>query len=275
MLLFSSVLYAVEDTDAGMNFGGNLSLGNDLFAIPYPNKPDDNGFTSDLVTRLWLNDDVNYYGFYFRHRMITERGGMQRWDEVLFYLDYQRTYRSDDWSLYYGFRVGGFLCGDLKGENIQNWTHQNIANGRMDGWNLQDQYNGPNYRDFMVGGGFMAEYKMFSFAFLRAGVDTQVTNDLMGISFISGYQGIVLDKKTFTVNPYLKVGVSETVYGTLDKNMKMQGGYATGSIQFSPQIGFGVYFGQLFGLEYSCIFNEGGSGYELGVLSIEVFPWQR
>jgi len=108
---------------------------------------DDDGFTNDLAASVALLRDSQQLSLSVRHRMITERGGLRRADEMHALARFEKTLREDrchELRLLVG--AGAMLTGPLGGAQLQDRFHRLIQWGRtLNGdllGQLQNDYEG-------------------------------------------------------------------------------------------------------------------------------------
>jgi len=108
---------------------------------------DDDGFTNDLAASVDLTKNQDHYGLHLRHRMITERDGLLRADEVMAMARVKKPLAESDVDrLDLQLGLGVMLTGPLAGDSIQDGFHRLIRWGRtLNGdllGQLQNQYEG-------------------------------------------------------------------------------------------------------------------------------------
>jgi hypothetical protein len=267
-LLMTTMTIAEEN-----QFGGSLGMGNDILAAtplfePFGNPPyDDNGFTNDLQSSLWLYNSSWRFSLDMRLRMITERGGVRRWDESSFKFTLEWWNKSEDWKFTYGISMMMFVCGDTGGLDIQESAHKGLVSGREE-WNgLQTVYPSGNYNAFGIGGFIRAQYYVLPYLSFDGQGILQETLQLDAINFLSGFIGFTLGCLDCTIKPRLSAGLTTEIFWTLDQNMKIPGGYNTGRIIPAPSFMMGLTLGYI-GVSWEVRFNEGGSGHAQGILNL-------
>jgi hypothetical protein len=235
---------------------------------------DDDGFTNDLALSLTLAQGDWALGFQGRHRMITERDGRRRSDEVQLGAWLHRLSR-------HGRRIetrpflglGLVATGPLGGASIQDRFHRIIQWGRtLNGeilGQLQDQYEGGRrYAPQLRTGGdvylrLSPDLRLMSGAMISANAGAGASSAQVNLGFerVRAFAG---GKLIFLGGMALRHVEAE------EERLEFEGGYPASESFVEPFGGF-TYQRRSFSLAYHLILNVEGSGAHQGVISLEAF----
>ncbi|HEY6728855.1 MAG TPA: hypothetical protein VI197_32815, partial [Polyangiaceae bacterium] len=117
----------------------------------YGSAGDDHGFTQELTLRAHAIDERDDLWFGARQRLMIERGGHRRTDEVTFELGWltERGTGALVWT--FGPTLGLVLSGNYAGAELQNAWHELIDNGYTLDAGLADDY-APHRTGVVLGG---------------------------------------------------------------------------------------------------------------------------
>lgn len=232
--------------------------GNDTLFLPglaghsYPG--DDDGFTNDF--RLTVGGDA--FSAQARHRMITERGGMRRVDELTLGGDYVDRTRLGRITLSLGAGGGATLLGPLGGAQVQDAVHQSpFAHGRLLGRGLQDRYEPELTVTPALDGFAAADSAPTAWLTLSARADARVA-----VVTSATIAASITARVPLVVSPFVTAGASGTWQTIFDPRLSIPGGYQSGCY-VAPAIATGVSVGPVsVGLDMR--WNEGGAGHGIG-----------
>ncbi len=268
----------MTDARGPTRFEGGFALGNDYFN-PLPlealggRKYDDNGFTNDLSAWFQVERDLDALVVDARFRMITERGGLERSDEA----DLGLTLRhAEDFGLWrlrgeVGARLA--LSGALGGAQLQDAAHRVLPGRRLDGsgqGQLQNQTPEAIRAGLVLSAGVALERQLHPV--LTLGADARVGAALGGTGLSSLGTSAYL-KLSVPVARIVSLDAEARValrfLHTVDHSLTINGGYVTGSPIVTPSVALGVTVSHV-RLGYQLRMNEGGSGTNIGELSLGV-----
>lgn len=237
-----------------------LAWGNDLFSELPP--ADDAGLTNDLevaVARAPARAGTTIGGA-VRHRMITERGGDRRRDQVDVAATASRDARRGDVALTATARAGLTLTGNLGGRWLQDGWHGVTGTGPTIEQGLQHRYEGDHRVALVVGG--RGEVRALGGALEPyAALDAQLALGGTGLSLIELAGGVRV--------PLARGRVVVTAEGALfaqttaDPGLALDGGYGGGSTAWRLGVEAGSRATRV-GWQYRA--DEGGSGEPIGVV---------
>jgi hypothetical protein len=216
-----------------------LSVGMTNDAIGPPSQlKDDDGFTAALRIAADLPDgDRGLLRFGVTDQLVTERGGLDRVDDLRVYAGWQRFLGpSPALGLTLGWSLGVQVVGNLGGSIWQDWAHHNLFSGRhlnaRGARQLQNRY-ARGYDVLADLGGLVKHAEPIGGPWsLRVGVEGM-------LGFGTGYFG--------ELHPFVGVAFATThlevelrqgagIYGTSVRPLTMRGGYVTGVLQSQPSL---------------------------------------
>lgn len=263
-VVFSALLIQPELT---------ISWANDLLALPgVAPRFDDQGFTNDLGVGLHFDEPRGRAGLSARHRMITERGGSARTDELTVTAEYAREADTrQTLSVVWLARGGGAFSGNLGGAWMQDSFHRALGNGRTSGdagaTRLQTIYP-TNLRAGGLLGGELG-LSMRASRHLRAefGVTAQLALGATGLSSGAVYALAELRWSSRLLSAAIAPRVELSQLVTADPALTMAGGYVEDNLLLLPAIRVSARVTRL-ELSFEARANEGGAGHGLGQLTL-------
>jgi len=236
---------------------------------------DDDGFTNDFELDFGLHVGKEYFTLEAVHRMLTERGGLERWDEAGAVLSWRHHFDFQGFMLVVRPHLGLAVGGNLGGMRIQEWFHSlPMISGRKPGSGLQDIYNGGTLYGFTAGGELSIEAALSKIFKIRGGFDCQGAPLATGMSWVTLFTGAHAEFKYSIIRPYAEVMLGESIYATNDMNLTMPGGYRTGTPQFMADVivGLGI---KDWSLGWNFRYNDGGNGQAIAAIFVEYGGWSR
>ncbi|HEX5035121.1 MAG TPA: hypothetical protein VFW62_11640 [bacterium] len=232
---------------------------------------DDDGFTNDLAMSAAFLGGNWALGFQGQHRMITERGGLRRSDEVELGAWLQRVSR-------HGKRIetrpflglGLVATGPLGGAYLQDRFHRIIQWGRtLDGeilGQLQNQYEGGRrYAPQLKAGGELA-FRLSPQVRLLAGAMASVSPGAgaSGVQAKLGFERV----RSFEGGKLIFLGgIGLRHLRSEEERLEFKGGYPDAESFVEPFGGF-TYQRRRFSVAYHLILNVEGSGAHQGAISL-------
>lgn len=235
---------------------------------------DDDGFTNDLTLSARFDREGLAFGFQGRHRMITERGGFLRSDEVQLGAWIHRITRHGE-----RFETRPFLglgivtTGPWGGDWLQDRFHRltrwgRTLNGEILG-QLQNEYEGSRrYAPQLRGGGELSfrlspEVRLRGGAMLTAspGAGASSVQASLGFERVRNFGG---GKLVFLGSLALRHVRAE------EERLQFKGAYPAAKSFVEPYGGF-TYQRARFALSYYLTLNVEGSGAHQGTLGLEYF----
>jgi len=234
---------------------------NDLFADPPP--ADDQGFTNDFLLGFeWAMKSATGRVEVF-YRIITERYGIRRWDQVDLTGAWKTSRRVRGWDMATSARTGLSLGGSFGGQAIQGTWHRVTGSGITVDQGLQSLYDGDRRIAVLVGGRGAVSRRL-SLVRGRVGIDAQAALGSTGVSRMWTYAGATLEVPIQSWRLSLDFELVVARYHTSDPNLKLRGGYGTGAWQLEPRLSLAAgVAGHSFGWQYRA--NESGSGEAVGL----------
>jgi hypothetical protein len=214
-----------------------VGMANDVIGPPSKLK-DDDGFTAALRIMADLPDgDRGLLRLGVTDQLITERGGLDRVDDLRVYAGWQRFLGpSPAQGLTVGWALGVQVVGNLGGSIGQDWAHHNLFSGRhlhaRGARQLQNRY--PRDYDVLADvGGLVKHVQPIGGPWsLREGVEGT-------LGFGTGYFGELHPFVAIAfATPHLEVEFRQAagIYGTNVRPLTMRGGYVTGVLQSQPSL---------------------------------------
>jgi len=235
---------------------------------------DDDGFTNDLGAALiaWRGEDR--LGLHFQDRMITERGGLRRSDEISAVVRMEELLGRKgrhDWRFQGG--LGVLLTGPLGGDVLQDRFHRLIRwgrtlNGELLG-QLQNQYEG--------GIAWGPRFELGLAHGWSIGDELRLTSEI-GIAFSPGVgasssqAGIGFERLRSFLGGKLRISVKAPLryLRSEEERLGFRGGYPRGKLFLQPSSGVS-YQHRSIGVAFDLNLNVEGSGAHQGVLSFSYY----
>jgi hypothetical protein len=198
---------------------------------------DDRGFTNDLTLKSTLEDDDDRWVTTFRHRMITERVGPRRVDEVTLELRREpvvRRWLNGELRVTYG--LGAVATGPEGGAGIQSEFHRVTRSGKTLAEGLPHIYDGDvNVAPRFVGGVSVSQ-NLTRWTRLSAGVEASLNPGVSASHeslWASAEQSIPLPLGQVT----LEAGVAVRAVQSHEARVSFPGGYPTSAGYVQPWAG--------------------------------------
>lgn len=229
---------------------------------------DDNGFTNDLE----LNGILDLYGHHLaldsRHRMITERHGPHRTDEVQVLLGDRFEQARGALLLYVTPDAGLALSGNYGGAVLQNSFHTlPFIKGRRIGDGLQTSYAGSR-AGLVVGGEAGAVWQVHPMLAFHGALAAELAIGETGRHFLLGTAEAIFTLPYWRVRPSVAAGLTTGAYASADTSLAMRGGYVFNRMVVLPHFRACVQVGP-FVAGWDVRLNEGGSGTPTGAVFVE------
>jgi hypothetical protein len=250
----------------------NLAWWNDFFS----GMNSDDGFTNDIELDVGVLTGGQLFSFEGRHRMLTERDGMRRWDLLEATLSWHYTTTVlKGFSLIIRPHAGLALAGDLGGMAMQNSFHGLPGiTGRKENLGLQNIYMGGNVAGATVGGELSVETSPVKWFTARARTDLQGAMFGTGLSWLMLSAGGRVHLPGGVVRPYAEVEVTGAIFHTADKNLLMPGGYNEDQVQLILRTLIGLRISQ-WAFGWNFVYNDGGSGQATAAIFLEYCGWDK
>lgn len=232
---------------------------------------DDDGFTNDLALDTTFARSGLAFGFHGRHRMITERRGLRRSDEVdlgAWFHQISKHGKRIETRPFLG--LGLVATGPLGGAQLQDRFHRLIQWGRtLNGeilGQLQNEYEGGRrYAPQLKVGGDVA-FRASSQVRLMAGAMLSASQGV-GASSVQMTLGFERSRKFAGGNLIFLGGVALRHVRSAEERLEFQGGYPAAQSFVEPFGGF-TYRRPSFWIAYHLTLNVEGSGAHQGAISI-------
>ena len=252
-----------------------LTWGNDFFN-PFAvakldgRRFDDDGFTNDLAATYAQALGATTFELAVQHRMITERGGLRRTDQIDFGADLTRRFSLDGAQVVLGGGVAGALSGPFGGAYVQDKFHHLVKGRHLDGTGsgqLQNQEPASVRAGVLLSATASVSH---AFAGITLGSVTRAALAL-GATGLSSVMTEVYAQGALRLSENaafdVRLSVSANLLHTRDPSLVIRGGYNTDRVFVSPRVGVGVTVRDV-RAGWDIRLNEGGSGVNLGILSL-------
>lgn len=245
-----------------------LAWWNDFFSELPP--VDDAGFTNDTVAALrWRLAPDRALRVAAVHRMVTERWGRRRWDQLDLAGAYERRWPLGRFVAQVEGRGGLVVAGNLGGLALQDGWHRWTGTGPTVDEGLPDRYDGERRAAALIGARAELEWPA-QWARPYGGLDGALALGSTGVSSFAAFAGVAaalpLGREVELV-AWFELAAGR--YATGDPNLAMPGGYGTDGWQASPRLGAALR-GRAWQLAWEWRGNEGGSGEPTGVVAFTV-----
>jgi hypothetical protein len=241
-----------------------FTWGNDLFTELDP-PIDDSGFTNDLRLRAQRHDGERSFGATILHRMITERGGPRRWDQLDVLATGERRFPHVTGAV----RLGPSFGGNLGGRALQNAWHSATGSGPTLSQGLQHRYAFPRQATILAGARVEAALGSPSEQFYAV-VDGQVpVLPSAGVGFLDLAAGGRVTQETSKVDLSGAVELALTRYASDDPGLTLPGAHRPGAWHVEWRISLAAAWSR-YRVMYQYRGGEGGSGEPIGVLDVGV-----
>lgn len=214
---------AMAETE--LDFRAGASWGNDQF---FGSDGDDRGFTQDLTVHAHVMDPRNDISLWVRHRLVVERTGKRRTDEMTAVTRWltERDTGPIVWT--FGPALGLALSGNYGGAKLQDAWHRWLGNGFTLDNGLPNQY-APHRTGALVGARGGPSWLPYPWLRLVLGSELQAGWGGTGRSMVAFYDALEFESGHPSFRLFLSGGVDAERNWVTDPTLKLPGGYRAGS----------------------------------------------
>lgn len=241
-----------------------FTWGNDLFTELDP-PIDDSGFTNDLRLRAARHDGELSFGGTILHRMITERGGPRRWDQLDVLATAERRFPHVTGSV----RLGPSFGGNLGGRALQNAWHAATGTGPTLAQGLQHRYAFPRQATILAGARVQAALGQADEQVYAVADAQHPVVRSAGVGFLDLAAGARVTRETSKVDLSGAVELALTRYGSDDPGLTLPGAHRPGAWHVEWRIAVTAAWSR-YRVTYQYRGGEGGSGEPIGVVDVGV-----
>jgi hypothetical protein len=235
---------------------------------------DDDGFTNDLAASVVALRKGDQLGLHFQDRMITERGGLRRSDEISALARLEKLLiqkRGHEFRLRVG--VGVLLTGPLGGDVLQDRFHRLIRwgrtlNGELKG-QLQNQYEGEVEWAPRLELGLAHGWQVSKRFHLSAGAQLAYSPGV-GASATELSVGIERTRRVAGGQLKLSAKLPLRYVRSEEERLSFRGGYPRGKFFLQPLSGI-AYQRRTMGFAFDLSLNVEGTGAHQGILSFSYY----
>jgi len=232
----------------------------------YGSDGDDLGFTQDLGVQVHYVGSRDDFSLRARQRLMIERTGDRRTDEVTFELGWltERTGGPFVWT--FGPTLGLVLSGNYGGAKLQNAWHELIDNGYTLGNGLPNRY-APQRTGLLVGARGGPSWLPLPWLRLLVGVEATGAIGATGQSLIALYDALEFESGSAGFRLVLTGGIDYERSWTQDPTLALPGGYATNGFYRSTHLRMAAR-GRQWEAGLRAHTNVGGSEAHLGMVYV-------
>lgn len=245
----------------GLRFGAEW--GNDQL---YGSNGDDLGLTHELTVKAHYIDEHDDYSLHVRQRLMVERGGKQRTDEVSFELGWLTERGGGPFEWTFGPSLALVLSGNYAGAELQNAWHELLDNGYTFEAGLADGY-APHRTGVVVGARGGPSWLPLPWLRLVAGVEVAGAIGGTGRSIIAVYDALEFESGSPGFRLVLTGGVDYERSWTNDPTLRLRGGYDTSGLYRSAHLRMAAR-GPEWEAGFRACTNVAGSGGHLGMVYV-------
>jgi len=244
---------------------GRLGWGNDQF---YLENGDDVGFTNDFLAEAQLVATHDAFALRTRYRLLAERYGPRRTDELSCRLLWLHRFEFGTFSAILGPSFTLAASGNYGGAKLQNSWHRAIDDGYTFGQGLADQY--PDY-GFGAGPGAVLGLSWSPVWWFGLALGSEL---VLAFGPTGRSQAALYDAVEFTSNDHgfrgvLALGIDLERTWTNDPYLEIPGGYETARAFWSPHLRLAGR-GDSWEVGYQAHSNIGGADTHFGLFYVLV-----
>ena len=215
---------------SGLEPRARFAWGNDQF---YPENGDDLGFTQDLGVEAHLLNRIDDYALRLKYRLITERYGKRRTDELTSELRWLHEHDLGLMRATLGPALSFAASGNFGGAELQNTWHRAFNDAYTFDHGLADEYPDHTF-GLGLGGQLGFTYSPYWWLRLMLGSQLSVACGKSGRSQTSLYDALELESGNAGLRVAASLGVDLERTWTHDPYLQLPGAYETEAPWSSP-----------------------------------------
>lgn len=232
----------------------------------YGSEGDDKGFTQELTLRVHAIVPANDLWLGARQRLMIERGGERRTDELTFELGWLTERGAAPFVWTFGPVLSLVLSGNYGGSKLQNTWHELVDNGYTFDAGLANAY-APHRTGVVLGGRGGPSWLPLPWLRLLVGVELAGAVGGTGRSIVAVYDALELESGSSGFRLVLTGGVDYERNWTRDPTLRLDGGYDTTGIYRSAHVRLAAR-GRSWEAGYQARTNVGGSAGHQGMVYV-------
>jgi hypothetical protein len=232
----------------------------------YGSESDDRGFTQELTLRAHAIGERDDFWLGARQRLMIERGGQRRTDEVTFELGWLTERGTGPVVWTFGPTLGLVLSGNYGGSELQNTWHELLDNGYTFDAGLADGY-APHRTGVVLGGRGGPSWLPLPWLRLLVGVELAGAIGGTGQSNVTVYDALEFESGSPGFRLVLTGGIDYERSWTHDPTLRLEGGYDTSGIYRSTHLRMAAR-GRSWEAGFRAQTNVGGSAGDLGMVYV-------
>lgn len=232
----------------------------------YGSNGDDQGFTHDFTLQAHYMREHDDYSLRARQRLMIERGGERRTDELSFELGWLTEQDGGPFVWTFGPSLALVLSGNYGGAELQNTWHDLLDNGYTFDAGLANDY-APQRTGVVLGARGGPSWQPLPWLRLLVGVELAGAVGGTGQSLIAVYDALEFESGTPGFRLVLTGGIDYERSWTSDPTLQLSGGYDTSGIYRSTHLRMAAR-GREWEAGFRAQTNVGGSDGHLGMVYV-------
>lgn len=223
---------SVPEPPSSAPFRLDVAEGNDQL---YGSNGDDQGFTQDFTLRAHYIAHRDDYSLSARQRLMIERGGQRRTDEITFELCWLTDHALGPFQWTFGPSLALALSGNYGGAKLQDAWHELLDNGYTLEEGLPNDY-APHRTGVVLGGRGGPSWLPLPWLRLLVGAELAGALGGTGQSLIAVYDALEFEAGRPDFRLVLSGGIDFERSWTQDPTLRLSGGYDTSGIYRSTHL---------------------------------------
>lgn len=229
----------------------------------YGSDGDDLGFTQDTTLEAHVLDRSNDASLSVRQRLMVERGGVRRTDEVTCELGWLQEHTGGPFVWTFGPTAALVLSGNYGGSKLQNYWHELLDNGYTFDEGLPNRYE-PHRTGLVLGARGGPSWLPLPWLRLLVGAELAGALGGTGQSTIALYDAVEFESGGPPFRLAVTGGVDYERNWTRDPTLALPGGYDTTGIYRSTHVRMAAR-GPQWEVGLRAVTNVGGSQAHMGM----------